>query len=223
MILLKADMSEQRLEGYNEDIRKLPLAKPIIISLSCASRHHYVRYAALTHCVTANWQLGRQGGRQEVRWMKKKMFSEEEQALLRQSPYVISVTERQVVFSETFKAHAYEEYQKGNLMKEIFRSHGLDPDILGDTRIYGFTENLKRKARAGKKFGDDRRNNLGRPLSERILEKSEIDYQKEISRLEARITLLEQEIELLKKTNQADMAARLIWESRQNRQKSSKS
>lgn len=45
-------------------------------------------------------------------------------------------TDNTVVFTQTFKRHFCEEYIKGKTPRIILKESGIDPDVLGTTRMY---------------------------------------------------------------------------------------
>lgn len=129
-------------------------------------------------------------------------FSPEQVQELAKNPYVLSVSQRLIKFTTEFKELAYEELLKGKTMREIFKENGLDPEILGETRVYSFTNNLKQKALNDGSFEDRRRFNKHSLLTDN----------EEIRLLRHEVEYLRQEVEFLKKTQKADMEARKRWE-----------
>ena len=74
--------------------------------------------------------------------MKIKEFTEEEQLILRGSEYVVDVTSRFVYFSAAFKEQFYKEYQAGKKPRQIVREFGIDPDLIGQSRINGLKQHI---------------------------------------------------------------------------------
>ena len=72
--------------------------------------------------------------------MSKKVFSEEEVALLRANPHVESVTKRTISFTPAFKQKVYDEMMNGAGIRDILLRHGIDPNVLGEMRIKGICE-----------------------------------------------------------------------------------
>jgi transposase len=62
-------------------------------------------------------------------------FTEEQQAILRQNPYVIKVSKTSITYSKEFKERFYHEYKDGNLPSAILRGMSFDPRVLGKKRI----------------------------------------------------------------------------------------
>ena len=62
--------------------------------------------------------------------VSQKPFTEEERLSLLNNQYVSGVTNDSVQFTEEFKELAYNEFRKsGKPMREIFKEHGIDPEI----------------------------------------------------------------------------------------------
>ena len=77
--------------------------------------------------------------------MANRKFTEQEMLTLRNSKYVLDVSPSIVHFSAEFKKLFWEELSKGRLPREIVSTLGIDPDILGDSRI-----NRSEERRVGK-------------------------------------------------------------------------
>ena len=69
--------------------------------------------------------------------MANRKFTEQEMLTLRNSKYVLDVSPSIVHFSAEFKKLFCEELSKGRLSREIISTLGIDPNILGDSRING--------------------------------------------------------------------------------------
>lgn len=72
--------------------------------------------------------------------MANRKFTEQEMLTLRNSKYVLDVSPSIVHFSAEFKKLFWEELSKGRLPREIVSTLGIDPNILGDSRINGFRD-----------------------------------------------------------------------------------
>ena len=86
---------------------------------------------------------------------------------------------------------------------------GIDPEILGMSRIKGFGYNLKKQAMRESGFTDNRQNNCRRPVRT-----GEESVETRIKQLEHELAYTRQEVEFLKKLQMADMEARRQWESK---------
>lgn len=129
--------------------------------------------------------------------------------VLRKSPHVVSVTANTVRFTEEFKKLAYEAKTKGIPVAETMRRNGIDPEILGPSRVEGFSYTLNRKAKQENGFADGRSGNYRRPSktgAETVEER--------VRQLENELAYTRQEVEFLKKLQAANMEAQKQWESR---------
>src|SRR4051794_10206961 len=141
--------------------------------------------------------------------MSKTTFSDKEIKILQKNPNVLRVSSLAITYSEDFKNKFMDEYLTGKLPRQIFEENGFDIDIIGLKRI---ETSAYRWKRAYEKDGlialsDTRKTASGRPLK-RELSQSEI-----INRQDARIKLLEGQVELLKKL---EMTERRLLNKSQN-------
>ena len=83
---------------------------------------------------------------------------------LRSNPYVANVTTHTVRFTEEFKRLAYEGKVQGTSVSETLRKCGIDPAVLGTSRIDGLSYTLNRKAKQEEGFSDRRSGNYRRPV-----------------------------------------------------------
>ena len=127
--------------------------------------------------------------------MSKITFNKETIESLKQNPYVVKVSEKSITYSDEFKRLFIEEYLKGKLPRIIFEEAGFDVTLLGIKR---YEQAAARWLRAYNNDGivglrDTRKENNGRPTDKEVT-KDDI-----ILRQEAKIKLLEEQLELLKK------------------------
>jgi len=157
-----------------------------------------------------------QDGKAWIR-MKKKThtnpLSKQEVERLRSNPYIATVTANTVRFTEGFKKLAYEQKEKGISVAETMRKCGIDPEILGESRVVGFAYTLNKRAKQENGFADGRRENYHRPPKT-----GEETVDQRIRQLENELAYTRQEVEFLKKLQAANMEAQKQWESR-HRQK----
>ena len=145
--------------------------------------------------------------------MSKKIFSEKEQIKLSTNKYVIRVSDKAITYADEFKHLFIDQYIAGKPPREIFESNGFDINIIGIHRV---NECAKRWRRAYGKDGiiglaDSRKGASGRQR------KRELTQDEVIARQEARIKLLESQVELLKKL---DTKERLLVAKGKNLSKS---
>ncbi|MGE7112080.1 hypothetical protein [Lysinibacillus sp. NPDC047702] len=63
--------------------------------------------------------------------MSKKLFTDQEQILLKIHPYVKAVSEKGTTYTDEFKAIAIAEYEKGKCSREIFEDAGFYIELVG--------------------------------------------------------------------------------------------
>ena len=66
---------------------------------------------------------------------RQSYLTAEQISMLKNNPNVVKVTPRQVFYTQTFKNYFCREYAKGRSSTEILRDQGIDPQILGETRV----------------------------------------------------------------------------------------
>lgn len=127
--------------------------------------------------------------------MSKIKFSLKDIDNLSKNPNVKRVSSLSITYTYEFKRLFIEEYLKGKLPKQIFKENMFDVDIIGSKRIEQCAARWKRAYNQDGIIGidDSRKFSSGRPL-ERELTSEEI-----ISRQQAKIELLEGQVNLLKK------------------------
>lgn len=146
--------------------------------------------------------------------MVKKLSAEEIEELLK-SPHILKIhpISGQIVFSPEFKRMAYGQLLGGKITRVIFEENGIDPNILGESRINSFNTHLKEKANRDKGFEDQRSKNLRKPKKET----KEQTMVERIELLEHELAYTRQEVEFLKKIRMADLEAQKQWESKHRR------
>ena len=75
--------------------------------------------------------------------MAQKPLDADEISELSSSPYVSSIISGRITFTPEFKRVAYGLLVKGTPIREIFETHGIDPEILGNARMWGFAQKLR--------------------------------------------------------------------------------
>ena len=143
--------------------------------------------------------------------MARKPLNAEEIAELCSNPYVASVIGDRISFTLEFKRLAYDQISSGKTMRVVFKEHGINPEILGDSRIWGFAEKLRARASRDEGFADLRGQNMRKPAKET----KEQTLAARVEQLEHELAYTRQEVEFLKKIHTADLEARKLWESKQ--------
>ena len=139
----------------------------------------------------------------------KKLFTRQEIEQLAKNKYVASVSASTVMFTEEFKKLAYESKRLGVPVAETMRSCGIDPDVLGQSSIAGFTGTLNKQAKKDDGFSYGRKGNYRKPSKT-----GRETLEQRMRQLEHELAYTRQEVELLKKLQAADMEARRQWESK---------
>lgn len=120
-------------------------------------------------------------------------FTEDEIKELRENPYVVSVSDKSINYSEEFKELFWIDYQNGLAPSMIFSKYGFDPNVLGTKRRTNFVYRLKAEADRIDGFKDKRKDNSGRPVTKDLTPDEKID------RLNHKIDVLQQENDFLKR------------------------
>ena len=85
---------------------------------------------------------------------EKSTFTADQVKELRNSHFVLNVTKTTVSFTREFKQLFYDQRHNGQTPEEIFRRNGIDPKILGSTRIRGFAQRIEEQATRNSGFSD---------------------------------------------------------------------
>ena len=126
----------------------------------------------------------------KMNW-RKLWQTESLQNTLRNSKYVLDVSPSIVHFSAEFKKLFWEELSKGRLPREIVSTLGIDPNILGDSRINGLKTMIGNEVKKGNGFRD--LNTYAQGCNGYLSAENRIKY------LEMQLAYKDQEIEFLKK------------------------
>ncbi len=145
--------------------------------------------------------------------MAGKRFSKEEIEALKRSPYVAKASPIQVSFTTDFKQMAYQELTEGKTMRTILEESGINPEILGERRIWSMTFRMRQEAEREEGFEDQRRKNKRKPRKQ----KEEQTLAERIEQLEHELAYTKQEVEFLKKIRAAELEAQKTWESKKRR------
>jgi len=145
-----------------------------------------------------------------------RQISQEEVAALRNNPYIVYATANKVSFTITFKEEFWERHKNGESVNDIFRSLGIDPNVLGRDRIKGISRRIKQQGQRGIPFSEGHNHvdknspaDKSHPVSQRL------------SRLEHELAYAKQELEFIKKIILAGREAKRRCSSKQGRTPSS--
>jgi hypothetical protein len=125
----------------------------------------------------------------------------------------MSISRSSIRFTEDFKRYFYNQRTTGKTVFQIFSDCGIDPEMLGQSRIDGFCYTLNKCAKRDLGFVDKRQNNYHHQPST-----GSETVETRIRHLEHELAYTRQEVEFLKKLQMADTEARKSWESK-HRQK----
>lgn len=127
--------------------------------------------------------------------MSKITFTAKEIKALRKNPNVQRVSEQSITYSDSFKNKFMDEHLTGKLPRQIFEENGFDIDVIGLKRMEQSAYRWKKAYEKNGLIGltDLRKTGSGRSL------KRELTPNEVIERQDARIKLLEGQVELLKK------------------------
>ena len=75
--------------------------------------------------------------------MSRKIFTKEQQQLLRQNPYIYSVTNTRITLTKAFKEIFMTSYDAGTSPRTILEDHGFDISIIGERRIWSISQRIR--------------------------------------------------------------------------------
>ena len=130
--------------------------------------------------------------------MSRRQFTEEQINILRQNPYVFSVTCTRLTLTREFKELFMTAYQAGELPRSILENHGFDIGILGERRIWSISQHIREEYKKYGEFheGYGPRASRSTPSADPNQPLSEKD---ELKQLRHEVDYLKQEMEFLKK------------------------
>lgn len=132
--------------------------------------------------------------------MSKKLFNENERVLLANNPNVLRVSEKSITYADEFKRLFIDQYLLGRTPREIFEANGFDMEMLGIKRVEQSADRWKKAYDRDGIIGlaDSRKEAALRPLKQ-TLSPDEI-----IAKQEAKIRLLEAQLEYVKKLDRSE-------------------
>ena len=149
--------------------------------------------------------------------MARKPLSNEEIAELLRNPFVDRITPSgSIHYTPEFKRMAYESMMNGIPISRFFEEHGSSDTVLGEIRIYSFARNLRTRTRDEDDFTDHRASNRRREKgSSRSLQ--EMTLEEQVEQLRHELAYARQELEFLKKIQEAEREAEKAWKARHRR------
>lgn len=143
---------------------------------------------------------------------RQKKLTKQQQEILKNNPNVVKVTDYQVWYTQTFKNYFCAEYSKGRFASDIFREQGIDPIILGSSRVATmrrYYNEVKRAFPEGANKAD--KTNLYRGEKGSSHRDNGVsldgDVMRAIGKLEQHVQYMDTQINMLKKIFNADSKA----------------
>lgn len=132
--------------------------------------------------------------------MSKILFSDVQVKKLSKNKWIKNITNKGITYTNEFKYKLVKEcegYKK--FPQDIFRECGIDPEIIGMSRIHNSAFRWRKQLNKQGQITDTRSTKSGNTL------KRELSDKEKLERAEAKIKLLEAENELLKKNELIEM------------------
>lgn len=130
--------------------------------------------------------------------IQKNHFTAEQVEQFKRNQFVSYVSSTTIRFTDVFRTYFEDSRAKGKTVRQIFIEAGIDPDVLGVSRIEGFCYNLNKKKRKKEDFTKV-------PYT-RIVPNPNTTEDR-IKVLEHELAYTRQEVEFLKKIYLADLEA----------------
>lgn len=132
--------------------------------------------------------------------MTKILFTDSQVKKLSKNKWIKSITNKGITYTDEFKYKLVKEcenYKK--FPQDIYKECGIDPEIVGITRIQDSAYRWRKQLNSIGEIKDTRKGTSGRHLEHELSDKEKLE------RAEAKIKLLEAENELLKKNELIEM------------------
>lgn len=132
--------------------------------------------------------------------MTKILFTDFQVKKLSKNKWIKSITNKGITYTDEFKYKLVKEcenYKK--FPQDIYKECGIDPEIVGITRIQDSAYRWRKQLNSIGEIKDTRKGTSGRHLEHELSDKEKLE------RAEAKIKLLEAENELLKKNELIEM------------------
>lgn len=133
---------------------------------------------------------------------KKSYFTPEQVDELAANKFTAQVNTRRILYTLEFKNLFLSLYEQGHTSIEIFMECGYDPDILGNSRIYGFARRLREQINSGKPLTETLPNvKVDKPVN---TDYNTMPAQLSVSAMQRELLYLRQQVEFLKKLTELD-------------------
>ena len=126
--------------------------------------------------------------------MSKILFTDKQVKKFSKNKWIKNISNKAITYTDEFKIKLVKETE--NLKKfpqDVFKECGINPEIIGISRIQGLAYRCRKKYKKTGIVEDTRKGNSGAKLKRTLSDKEKLE------RAEAKIKLLEAENELLKK------------------------
>jgi len=125
----------------------------------------------------------------------QRIYTVEEKEKLESNSYTLKVSESRFYPTVKFREDFWIRYQAGNSPRKIIKDFGYDLDLFTQKQIDGIVQKIKKQALSGNGFSEgenrERRPKIKPPLPDNTPET--------ISKMQAELLYLRQEVEFLKK------------------------
>lgn len=129
--------------------------------------------------------------------MSRKVFTKEQQELLRQNPYVYSVSASCLKLTKEFKELFMKAYNNGDTPRAIMENYGFDIGVIGDRRVWSISLRIRAEYQ---KYGEFREGYRRRPSGSAASSSEQpLSEKDELRLLRYEVDYLKQEMEFLKK------------------------
>lgn len=132
--------------------------------------------------------------------MKRRVYTKEEQAVLRKNPNTFKVTDKSIFFTAEFKRSFWASYQAGETPRTILRDRGYDPELFTQSAIDSLVHRIKKEAASTEGFREGP-SNL-RPAAKRDKAPAEelmMPTPENMQRIWNEVVYLRQQVEFIKK------------------------
>lgn len=127
-------------------------------------------------------------------------FTKEQQEILKNNPFTLSVNDYQIRFTIEFKKYLLAEREKnGTPWKQVFIKAGYAPEIIGESRLQAIVKNIRKEAASAKGLHETT------SQKSRELKLEDKKTKKAIRELQEEVIQLQQQIEFLKKIQMLNM------------------
>ena len=126
-------------------------------------------------------------------------FTKEQIDHLRSNPYTYKVTIKKVYFTKEFKELFYRKRQEGLTAREAVSELGYDPDLLGENRVDGIAQSVKREMEAMGSFHEG-----PRPRNSILKEESPEFTRENFLKMHHELQYMRQELDFIKKISSPD-------------------